>query len=158
LFFWFIGGSMLIVWLVFHDPAIDLRLVALGSILPDLIDAPFGGARVMHSITAAVALLVVVMLATIGRRAARKRWLALPIGVLLHLALDGVFTSTKIFWWPFTGLGFDDAPLPSLDRGAWNILLELAGLAMCAWLWRQFDLGDPTKRRRFVTEGRVTVA
>src|SRR5262249_29968345 len=81
---WFWGTSFLTVWLVFHDPSIDYRVLLLGSILPDLIDAPFGGAAIAHSVTFSVVTLIVVVLATIGRRAARRRWLALPIGMFLH--------------------------------------------------------------------------
>ena len=67
---WFIGGSLVIAWLVFHDPAIDYRVLLLGVLLPDVVDGLVGGARVLHSVVFSVALLVVVMLATIGRRAA----------------------------------------------------------------------------------------
>jgi len=154
---WFVGGSALIVWLVFHDPRFDYRLVAAGALLPDVIDGLWGGSRAMHSVTAAVAVLVIVMLATIGRRAARRRWLALPIGLLLHLLLDGVFTDTEVFWWPFTGLGFGDASVPSADRGWLNVLLEAVGAVILVWFWRRFDLSDPAKRRRLVRTGQLTL-
>ena len=52
---WFAGLSFVMVWNVFRDPAIDYRLVMVGALLPDVVDAPFGGPRVMHSVTAAVA-------------------------------------------------------------------------------------------------------
>lgn len=152
---WFLGGSVVIAWLVFHDPAIDYRVLMLGAVLPDVVDPVFGGARFLHSVTVGVALLVVVMLATIGRRAARRRWIFLPIGVFLHLALDGAFALTAVFWWPFTGWGFDDAALPSLERGWWNVPLELAGLAGLVWFYRRFQLGDPPRRGTFVRTGRL---
>lgn len=150
-----VGGAVLAVWAVFRDPTFDYRPLILGVLLPDLVDAPFGGARVLHSITGSVALLVIVMAATIGARARRKRWLGLPIGTFLHLVLDGAFADTKVFWWPFTGGGFGDARLPVVERGPVNVLLELAGLAVCAFLWRTFRLADPRRRGRFVREGRL---
>lgn len=153
-----VGGAVLAVWAVFRDPSFDYRPLIVGVLLPDVIDAPFGGARVMHSITGSVLLLVVVMLATVGRRAARKRWLALPIGTFLHLVLDGAFADTTVFWWPFTGGGFDDAPLPVVDRGPVNVLLELLGLAILVYLWRRFRLSDPRRRRLFLHEGRLVDA
>jgi hypothetical protein len=154
---WFLGGSLVITWLVFHDPAIDYRVLMLGAVLPDLVDGLFGGARVLHSVLGSVVLLVVVMLATIGRRAARRRWIFLPIGTFLHLALDGAFTVTQVFWWPFTGWSFEGEPLPSVDRGlsGVNLLLEAAGLAALVWFYRRFGLGDPARRRTFVRTGRL---
>jgi hypothetical protein len=153
MFFWFVGTGLVAVWLVFHDPRFDYRLLIAGVLLPDIIDGPFGGARVMHSVAGSVGLLVLVMAATVGRRSRRKHLLALPIGTFLHLVFDGAFASTKVFWWPFGGVHFRDAPLPSFDRGGWDILLELAGFAMCWWAVRQFGLVDPERRRRFWRTG-----
>lgn len=153
-----VGGAILAVWAVFRDPAFDYRPLILGVLLPDIVDAPFGGARVMHSVTGSVALLIIVMLATVGRRGARKRWLALPIGTFLHLILDGAFANTKVFWWPFSGGGFDGARLPVVERGSINVLLELLGLAMVVFIWRRFRLSDPRRRRLFVREGRLVDA
>lgn len=151
---WFLGGSLVVAWAVFRDPALDYRLVMLGTITPDVIDGPWGGARAAHAVTASVALLIVVMLATIGRRSLRRHLLALPIGTFLHLALDGAFTDPDAFWWPFSG-GFDGARLPSVARGAWNIPLELAGAVALAWGWQRFGLADPARRRTFVMTGRL---
>jgi hypothetical protein len=150
-----VGGAVLAVWAVFRDPTFDYRPVILGVLLPDLIDGPFGGARVMHSVTGSVALLALVMALTVGNRTRRKRWLGLPIGTFLHLILDGAFADTKVFWWPFTGFGFGDARLPVVQRGIVNVALELAGLALCAFLWHRFRLADPRRRRRFAREGRL---
>ncbi|HEY1280117.1 MAG TPA: hypothetical protein VGF22_10630 [Acidimicrobiales bacterium] len=154
---WFWGTAFLTVWAVFHDPSIDYRVLFLGAVLPDLIDAPFGGARVAHSVTFCVAALVVVMLATIGRRTLRRRLLFLPIGMLLHLVFDGTFTDARVFWWPFSGLAPPDAPLPSVDRGAWNLLLELIGFGILAWAWRRFHFSDPAHRRVFWRTGHLVV-
>jgi hypothetical protein len=97
------------------------------------------------------------MLATIGRRAARRRWIFLPIGTFLHLALDGAFTVTQVFWWPFTGWSFDGEPLPSIERGLGelNVLLEVVGLVALVWFYRRFGLGDPARRRQFVHTGQL---
>jgi len=155
---WFWGTSFLTVWAVFHDPSIDYRLLLLGSILPDLIDAPFGGAAVAHSVTFSVVVLVVVMLATIGRRPLRRRLLALPIGMFLHLVFDGVFANAKTFWWPFSGATLGEQQLPSVARGGLSVLFELAGLAMLAWAWRRFGLADPRRRRLLWRTGHLDPA
>jgi hypothetical protein len=155
MFLWFVATSTLTIFLVFTDPRFDYRPLVVGALLPDLIDAPFGGARVMHSVTAAAGLLTVVMLATIGRRPLRKRLLAVPIGVLLHIVFDGAFADTDVFWWPFTD-GFGDARLPIAERTALvNLLLELVGAAILWWAWRSFGLADTDRRRRLLRTGQV---
>ena len=72
MFFWFIGTSIAAVWFVFRDPRFDYRLLVVGAVLP-LVDGLFGGARVMHTLVFSLALLAIVMLATIGRRPASAR-------------------------------------------------------------------------------------
>lgn len=155
---WFVGASALSVWFVFRDPRFDLRVLALGALLPDLIDLPLGRVTPAHSLTAAVAMLIVVMLVTQGRRPVRKRWLALPIGMLLHLVFDGVVGSTKVFWWPFAGVDLGDRLVPTVERGWWNLPLELLGAAALAWLWRRGRLNDPDMRRHLLRTGQLVVA
>lgn len=154
---WFAATSVLTVFFVFRDPRFDYRFLVLGALLPDLVDAFAGRMWVLHSLTGAVGLLVVVMAATVGNRPWRKRLLGLPIGVLLHIVFDGAFSTTEVFWWPFTG-GFGDHPLPVVARGWWNIVLELAGAAMLVWAWRLFGLADPQRRRNAVSAGHLTAA
>jgi hypothetical protein len=154
---WFVGGSALIVWNVFRDPAIDYRVLAVGSLLPDIVDVA-SGHRVAHSVTVSVAVLVVLMLGTIGRRGLRKRLLMLPIGMLLHLALDGVFQSTRTFWWPITGLPPVAGRIPSLVRGPlYNIGFEVVGALVLRWFWKRFLLGQPEQRAAFLSTGRLPI-
>ena len=95
--------------------------------------------------------------ATIGRRPLRRHLLAVPIGSLLHLALDGVFTDTRVFWWPFTGTRLPSSRLPSLARGAGlTVLMEVAGAVVLAWAWRRFALAQPDRRRAFLRTGSLT--
>ncbi len=154
---WFVGGSALIVWNVFRDPAIDYRVLAAGSLLPDVLDVATGH-RVAHSITVSIAVLVVLMLGTIGRRPLRKRLLMLPIGMLLHLALDGVFQSTRTFWWPIGGLSPVTGHIPSFDRGVLlNVAFELAGALILRWFWKRFHLGDSRPRATLLATGRLPI-
>lgn len=155
MFFWFLGTAAIAVWFVFRDDRFDYRVLALGALLPDIIDVVSGGAWIMHSVVASVALLVAVM--AIARRGSvrRRRWLALPIGTFFHLVFDGAFNSTRVFWWPFAGLSFSDAPLPSFDRMPLNAVLEVAGVAMLVWLWRVNQLSQPSRRQRFFRTGQL---
>ena len=158
MFVWFIGSTALAVWLVFRDDRFDYRVLALGALAPDIVDGVAGGTGVAHSITASVAVMAAVMGLTIGKRATRRRWLALPIGMFLHLVVDGVFSDTAVFWWPFAGVTLDGGSLPSIARGWWNLPLEVIGLAMLAFLWRRHSLGDATQRTLLVSEGRLVEA
>lgn len=156
MFLWFVGCALVLVWVVFHDPAIDHRVLILGAVLPDLVDAPLGGARVAHTVVASAGLLCAVMLVTRGRRTARRRWLALPIGTFLHLLADGVWARAETFWWPFLGGDLSGA-LPSVDRGAGLLVAqELAGAAAIVWfVWRFGLLATPAARQAFLRTGRL---
>ena len=154
MFFWFIGTAVVTIGLVFRDPRFDYRLLIVGSVLP-IADGVFGGARVLHSVVTSVARLTVLMLATSGRKPVRKMLLGLPIGMILHLVFDGAWNNTEVFWWPLFGWSFDDASLPILDRGWWALPMEVAGVAICVWLWRHNDLSDSSRRRRFLRDGQL---
>jgi hypothetical protein len=83
--------------------------------------------------------------------------LAIPIGMFMHLVFDGAFNNTKVFWWPFAGVNFGGASIPSFDRMWLNIILEIAGAAMLAWVWRTNDLSSPRARQEFVRTGRLVL-
>ncbi len=155
MFFWFVGSAALAVWLVFRDDRFDYRVLALGALAPDIVDGVAGGTGVAHSVTTSVVVMAAVMALTVGRRPTRRRWLALPIGMFLHLVADGVFSNTAAFWWPFAGLSLDGGPLPSIERGWWSLVLEVVGVAMIAFLWRRHSLGDPAQRSLLITQGRL---
>jgi len=157
---WFAGMAVVAVWVVFRDPAIDLRLVILGALAPDVVDGALAlvgavGPWPMHTLVAGAGMLMAVMLATSGRRQLRRRLLALPIGALLHLALDGAWTDTEVFWWPAFGTDVGTQVLPSVERGAVNVVLELVGALALVWAWRRFRLGEAARRHAFFRTGRV---
>jgi len=157
MFFWFIGTAIVAIGFVFRDPRFDYRLLIVGSLLP-LLDGLFGGARALHSITVSIALLAVIMLATSGRKPIRKMLLGLPIGMFVHLVVDGAWNNTDVFWWPFTGFEFDDDPFPITDRGLISIGLEVIGVAICVWIWRTNGLGRAERRSRFLRDGVLIAA
>jgi hypothetical protein len=151
---WYVGLSILIVANVFRSVGVDYRLIALGSMLPLLLSIPFGHRTYSYTLLFPVVLLVVVMLATIGRsRLLRRRLLCLPIGVFCGLVLAGAFTNSDVFLWPLGGAEFgNEALLPVW----WVVLLEeVAGLLACWWTVGQFDLYLPEPRREFVHTGRL---
>ncbi len=151
---WFVGPSILLVWAVFRSPSADYRVVAVGAALP-LVELPFGEPRLFHSLSGAAALMSTVMLAARGQRLVQRRFLGLPIGVLMHLVLDGAWADTRGFWWPFLGTSWSTSQLPELGRGGVNVVLELAGAAACWWGWRRFRLDEPDRLALFRQTGRV---
>jgi hypothetical protein len=111
-----------------------------------------------HTVVASVVVLMGVVLVTRGRRLRRRQWLALPIGVFLHLVFDGVWNNSELFWWPAFGLdvGLGDGPLPTFERPlALNLVLEVVGLVVLVWAWRRFRLGEPSRRSTFLRTGRL---
>lgn len=152
---WFVGLSVVLVWVVFQSPTLDVRVVAAGALLPWL-DGLTGGAWVLHTLAGSVALLTAVMLATRHRRLVRRRWLGIPIGTFLHLVLDGTWARTELFWWPF--LGFDalgDGQVPEIEHLGVSLALELVGIALAVWIIRRFELVVPRRREEFVRTGRL---
>jgi hypothetical protein len=153
-FLWFAGMSFVAVWVIFRSPAVDYRLVVIGALLP-LVELPVGEPRVLHSLTGSVALLALAMVVTPRQRLVQRRLVAIPIGAFLHLVLDGAWTNTKAFWWPFSGLGWSHAELPELSRGGFDVVLEIAGGVALWWCWQRFGLADPARRDRFLRTGQL---
>jgi len=138
---------------VFRSSGIDYRLVGIGAVLPLLIDLPLRRLAYGHTVVAGVALLAVVMLATIGRpRLLRRRLLCLPIGYLCGLVLSGAWAAGDLFWWPFTGSIPHEPLLPPVGI---VVLEELAGLAAGAWIVARFGLTDRRTRTEFLRTGRL---
>jgi hypothetical protein len=152
---WFLGLSVAFVWFVFRSPALDYRLVMLGSVLP-VGEVVLGGPRLLHTLVAPVAVLGVVMLATQKRRLVRRRWICLPIGMMMHIALDGIWARTEVFWWPFFGLDFGAGGLPELGHSlAVTLVMELVGAAALAWCYVTFGMRDQENRRVFLRTGHL---
>ena len=154
MFFWYVAVSFAVVALVFDSPAVDYRLVMLGSVLP-VVEILAGGPWALHTLLAPLSVLVVVMLATRGRRLARRRWLGLPIGLLLYLVLNGVWRQVDLFWWPIYGTTVDAADLPEWRPLAVLVWLELIGLAVGAWAVRRYGLTDRGRLRLLATKGHL---
>ena len=127
--FWFIGTSVASVWSVFRDPKFAYRWVIVGALTP------------VFSVVTVVGFLIAVMLSTIGKnvskKTVRKNFLALTIGLFMHLVFDGAFLSTKMFWWPLAGLSLDGYAIPLIERGFLNIPLEIAGVGLILWTKKQ---------------------
>lgn len=150
-FIWFASLSIVLTWFVFQSPALDYRMVALGAVLP-VIEVPFGGGP-LHSLAIPTVVLGIVMGATRNRRLVRRRWLGVPIGMYVHLVIDGAFADAQTFWWPFMGLSFAPGAAPEMSRGALTLLMEAGGIGVAIWAYGRFGLDDPQRRQRFLRTG-----
>ncbi|MDP6284248.1 MAG: hypothetical protein QF696_10415 [Acidimicrobiales bacterium] len=153
---WFAGTALIAMWFTFRDPAIDHRLIIVGALLPDAVDASLGKTNLMHTLAAPILLLMGLMICTIGRRQFRRQALAVPIGMFWHSVFDGAWMNTETFWWPFTGLASSGTNIPLAEREVLLIVvMEIIGLALLIWSYRLMGMSQPARRRLFLRTGRI---
>ncbi|MGF1600336.1 MAG: hypothetical protein ACFCVK_26135 [Acidimicrobiales bacterium] len=151
---WFVIVAPVLVAEVFRSPMVDYRIVAAGAALP-LVEVALGRpALALHTLAVAVALLTVVMVATTGHRLVRRRLLGLPIGLFVHLVLDGSWADRDLFWWPLFGRSLATVPETGRPLGV-LVLLEVAAVAVGWWAWRRYGLAEPEHRRLLVRTGHL---
>ena len=129
----------------------DIRLVLLGSLLPDIIDKPLGHVFFRESISSgrifAHSLLFFLLVTAAGLYAHRRNGstglLALSFGVLVHIASDQMWLMPVTLFWPLLG-PFSKQILAGWADDIWYALLhdpavyvpEIAGgLVLIAFAW-----------------------
>ncbi|MEX2394202.1 MAG: metal-dependent hydrolase, partial [Actinomycetota bacterium] len=116
---WHAGLTMLIVWFVLRgNQRVDYRIVAIASLIPDLIDKPIGriifksrfesGRIYAHTLILNLALFCILFFM---RGRAKRKFVLIPLSSLLHLAEDGVWSTPQVFWWPLFGTSFPREPV-----------------------------------------------
>lgn len=169
---WHVGAATAITRYTFRDERMDLRLLLLGAILPDLVDTPVGLAGfsaigsvrlVGHSLLFATITMTIVMLAT-RRGRPRKKWMPLAVGVLLHLFLDAMWADPETLWWPifgweFSPSGFDELSsyISALLSSPVMWLGEALGFGYVVAMARRGGLTTPENRASFLATGRLNV-
>jgi len=169
--FWHVGMTIAFIRYAFRDESMDLRFLALGALLPDLIDTPiailawgtYQTPRLWsHSFLFGTTVMVLVLFVT-RRGPVRKRWMLLATGVLLHLALDALWNQPETLWWPFLGSDFAATGFATFGLYAADVLTdplvwvgEAAGLAYLVFLWRKSGLQIAEARRKLLMTGAVS--
>lgn len=155
MFLWFLILAPVAVAQVFKSPMVDYRLVALGAVLP-LVEAAFGGPRLMHTLIFSVVAMGAVMALTVNRRLLRRRLLGVPIGLMVHQVLDGSWTDKNLFWWPVFGSEFGGSGLPAWSRSiAFGLLLEIIAVAVGFWAFNRYQLDKPANQKLLLEEGQL---
>jgi inner membrane protein len=102
-------------WLLALGNRIDVRLLLLGSMLPDIVDKPIGlylfrdtfstGRLFCHTLLFLI--LITIAGAYLYKVRGRFWLLVLAFGTFIHLILDQMWLSSRTFLWPFLGFAFE---------------------------------------------------
>lgn len=173
--FWHVGATIAFIRYAFRDPAMDLRYLAVGAVAADLIDLPIGAffwdlfqtpRLAAHSLLVPAAAMIGVLLFTARTGEARKPWMLLAVGMLLHLLLDAMWRSPETLWWPFLGTEFTPTGIEAFADYVSEVLSnpmvwvgEAVGLGYLIMLWRRSGLSSSRARsvlwRTGIVSGRI---
>ncbi len=155
MFIWFIVLAPVLVAEVFRSPMMDLRVVALGAVLP-VIELVSPIPLYLHTMVCPLVVLTVVMLGTINRRLVRRRLLGIPIGLFVHIVLDGTWRFDELLLWPAFGFDLGDSSIPEATiKPVVGVLLECLGLVVGWWAFKRYGLGDKENLTRMIRFGQL---
>ncbi|AKN29780.1 hydrolase [Clostridium carboxidivorans P7] len=113
-----------------NESYIDYRLVAIGSILPDIIDKPIGAyffrstfhnSRIFaHSLV--FSMFLIILGSYYFKRSKNNGFITLGVCSLIHQILDSMWLYPGILFWPAYGLKF-----PTRPEGNW-LAMNIANL------------------------------
>ena len=161
------GVAALITYVTLGRRRIDYRFILLGAVLPDLVDGLLGlfwfegpaGRWLAHSLVAVIVIAVAIILLLRGEL--RLAVFGVAVGWLLHLVADGMWQAPFTFFWPAFGWRFSESPAepysvdllthPLDHLTTWGA--EMFGLAVLAWFWVAFRMGEEGRARLFLRDG-----
>ena len=164
--------SGLFSWFSRLSRRLDLRILLVGALLPDIIDKPLGhvffreylssGRTFAHTLIFAV---LITLGGLIIRYRTGKNWmLVLSLGTFIHLILDEMWLSQwhSTILWPLYGLEFPKADITDWTGNIWYTLLHepsvyipeiIGGVVIILFLW---ILLRNAKFTGFLKRGRLT--
>ena len=144
-------------WFTALGSYLDIRLLIVGSLLPDIIDKPVGqyffretfsnGRIFSHTL---VFFLLIAAAGFFLYKSRRKIWLlTLALGTLAHLILDEIWHAPATLFWPFLGFAFEKADLTGWASNIFQALLsnprvyvpEAVGLLILLWFGLALVIG-----------------
>jgi inner membrane protein len=148
---------------------VDIRLLIIGSMLPDIIDKPIGifffGETFSNGRIFTHTLLFLALITAAGYYLYQRRkqnWLiTLAAGDFMHLALDEMWQVPGTFFWPLMGFHFAQYDLSGWAANIIQALLsspyiyisETIGLAILIWFGVWLILQK--KVRAFIRHGKI---
>ena len=136
-------------WITSVEEHLDVRLLMVGSLLPDIIDKPLGqvflGETLSNGRIFGHTVLFLILISAAGiylRQRHDKIWLlTLALGTFTHLILDRMWFTPQTLFWPFFGFAFDSLNLAGWVPNTLHRLLtdpgvfvpEIIGLIMIIW-------------------------
>jgi len=148
----------------------SLAFLALGSMLPDIIDKPLGhllyGTPAMGRIYAHT-LLFLLLISAMALYLGDSRLGSLSGGVLSHLILDSMWASPVILLWPLLGPFPQAASMDALSwmqallqglRNPFILIPECLGLAEIVYLLQEGRSSLAEKARALLPNGQLALA
>lgn len=163
------GVAALLTYVTLGRRRIDYRFILLGAVAPDLVDGLLAlwlwggpeGRWAAHSLLAVTVVTVAIVVGAAGER--RIALFGVAVGWLLHLVADGMWQAPETFMWPAFGGRFSTTPTepyswdllahPLAHLGTWGG--EVVGVAILAWFWVAFRLGERDRLRAWVRDGHL---
>jgi len=123
-------------WFSSLGDIIDIRLLLIGSLLPDIIDKPvgiflfgetFGSGRIY-----AHTLLFLIVISLVGyflyRRYSKNWLLVLSFGTFVHLILDEMWLEAETLLWPLYGFAFPETDITGWWQDMFRLLVADPGV------------------------------
>ncbi len=139
-------------WLTSLGNFIDIRLLFVGAMLPDIIDKPIGHLLLRETLnngrifghTLLFLVLVSAVVFYLYKRYSRTWLLAFSFGTSMHLLLDQMWRVPQTLFWPFYGFAFPKRDISdwlekifhSLGTDPQTYIPELVGGAIIIWFAR----------------------
>jgi hypothetical protein len=152
-------GIPLVPFLFQKNPQWDIRLLVLGSLLPDMIDKPLGhlilpennGRIFAHSLLFAVIILLTAL--------AYRPIMPLSLGISMHHILDGTFLDPRNTLWPIMG-GFETTDYEIIQwlyafQKPYVVIEELVGLSIILFIGYRFGLFNISALKRLARTGKL---
>lgn len=139
-------------WVASLADRIDIRLLLVGALLPDIIDKPVGQLLFRETLSSGIiychTLLFLIVITAAGvivyRRYGRTWLLAFSFGTFTHLILDKMWNYPEALLWPAYGFTFKRLVLTDWARSMWLDLLAypevyileiVGGVILVLFLW-----------------------
>ncbi len=148
---------MKVSWFTSLGSYLDIRLLLVGSLLPDIIDKPVGQLFFRETFSQgrifSHTLLFFIIITAVGLylyQRHRKAWLlTLACGTFMHLILDEMWRAPGTLFWPFLGFTFERVDLTEWALNIFQALMsnpevylpEAVGLVILLWFGLTLMLG-----------------